>query len=315
MTSDFMAMANGITSNLLTLIDALQGTTFRNERQLKGFHHFFFMSVTSTSTDMYRPLPILPHAVGTHWLLRVLRQAIYKKGARNDDRLLANVDSNSVIFGISYEVILLRQIKDGSLRHSYNIPGHSGLKLPHVADGAVGFDHPYPEVYLDRNATLPTLQGSSHFFVTLGPNFPTVDAVIITPAHVQLLQVTIATRHNLHQSGLNRVYQLIKHNDMLQGRQWHFVFLAPKKEIADTLCSSAPAQKLLRFARDKLHLDMHLGSMAVPLAHPVSSVEAPQGLADGVDSLQWTDHPNEVFTEPMELPELPIEESDVDMDP
>lgn len=274
-TSHFRQMAQDVTSDLLALTATLRNEMVLNAKQAQNFHHFFFMTASSTSASLELPSPKLPHKVGTQWLLRLIRQAICEKQDPIGDNLLTSISSsNSTVFGAAYEAVLLRKVKDGRLYCDYTTPNESGLRLPHVAaESAQDPTRLYTEVYLDQSADLPILRDSSRFFVTVAPNFPTVDAVTVTFTHVQLLQLTVATRHRVQQSGLDGIYQLMERNNLLQGRKWHFIFVAPRKESADALCSSASARKLAAYAHSKLRLNFCFGSMPVPLRRPVSRTE------------------------------------------
>lgn len=263
--AEYYSLAEAATKDMSSLIRASEGLAISSHEQPEGFHCFFFLSASSTSTQLRAPRRVLPHLIGTQWLLRVLRQAIYQKQRQTGDNFLANVSSNQSFFGIIYESSLLCQIQDGQLRCLYDIPGASGFALPQTPDtGLSSLKSPYQEVYLDRRAALPLLQWSDLFFVRVATNFPTVDAVIITPNRIVLLQITVASRLELQHSGLNRIYQLVEHNDLLQGRQWHFVFLGPRKESVAKLCSSKAATDLVPYARHRLNLNLQLGSMAIP---------------------------------------------------
>lgn len=153
-------------------------------------------------------------------------------------------------------------MRDGRDCFCYTLLEESEWKLPRAS--ASRLESPYVEVYLDQSATLPALQNSNHFFVVVAPNFPAVDAVVITPDRILLLQVTVAARHKVSRLGLKRVHQLVERNSLLEGRQWHFVFVTPAVETARDLCSSAAAADLKNYTQRSLALDLRLGYMAFP---------------------------------------------------
>lgn len=107
--SSFRDMAEIVTSNITTLLHALEGAAISNEDQLQCLHYFVFFSVPahSTSTELV-PGIVLPHRVGTQWLLRVLREAMCNKTRRADLDLLPGVSSNSTLSGLAYEALLQR---------------------------------------------------------------------------------------------------------------------------------------------------------------------------------------------------------------
>lgn len=270
--SSFRNMAETVTANMSTLIDAVKGVAISNQEQLQRFHFFFFMPAHSTLTEIVPGLS-LPHHVGTQWLLRILREAMYNKTKKADVNLLERRSCNTTLLGLAYEASLLHEIREGQVAEPYELFGISDKSqhnLPQAEDApTTSFTPLYQDAYLDHN-TLPTLANSTQTLVTVAPSFPTVDAVIVTRNRVLLLQVTVASRHKMLQSGLNRVYQLVRHNEMLEDRKWHFVFLAPKKDSAHELGSSNAAKGLQIYAQDTLRLDFSLGFMAVPFVKGVS---------------------------------------------
>lgn len=231
MLAHFQQKALAATNRLTTLYAALKDMPIEDQDQHDGFHHFFFMTAFSRSDDLSAS-ETFTHRVGTPWLLRILRSAICAAQDKNDNEILRGLSGNSTVYGIAFEALLLRRIKDGRVSNSYSTNGPSEFALSQVVElDSLTPNKFYREVYLDRNGSLPALTGAAQFFVTVSPNFPTLDAVVVTTDRIVLLQLTVAARHQMRQAGLQRVHQLMDHNNFLQGRQWHFVFVTPRDGI------------------------------------------------------------------------------------
>lgn len=95
LNSDFVSMAKSLTRDLRALDDAANGY-IRDEEQLAGFRKFFFMTASSSSTDLQRPPPNLPYKAGTQYHLRVFGRALYERTAPNKD-LFSSLSVETVV--------------------------------------------------------------------------------------------------------------------------------------------------------------------------------------------------------------------------
>jgi hypothetical protein len=118
---------------------------------------------------------------------------------------------------------------------------------------------------------LPELNTSTSYFIEVDLNFPTIDAAIITPKEVILLQVTISKRHSVKPAGIRRAHDLVMGKWAGDGgRKWRFLFVVTTPENGRKLAASSASSTAVTSAKKDLGIDLAMGFLYVPLqASPV----------------------------------------------
>jgi hypothetical protein len=106
------------------------------------------------------------------------------------------------------------------------------------------------------------LDPSSSYFIPVDLSFPTIDAVIITPTEVTLLQLAICKRHSVKEAGIRRVHDLIMGSG---GREWRYLFVVATPEYGQELAASPPSIAAVSAAKSTLGVDLRMGFLHLPL--------------------------------------------------
>lgn len=271
---EYTDLADTLICHLDAVMKAIMGAPNPVRDQYDGFHRFFYLTGPVSNGSLqrfgFRPL----HAVGSPWLFRILRRAVYCKYTQGLDSLLASVAGNTTMFCIVFEAYLLRRIREGLLPDRYHL-----LNRPEATYRLMGSDttgdpssHLCTDVYLGMDGPIPIVTQAAQYFITLTPNFPTVDGVLVTSSHVLVLQIVVANRHRLLSSGLERVHKLVKDNGLLQGRQWRLIFITPQAANGERLAESTPARSLVKWDLKNLSLELDIGIMTIPVQNGVRAL-------------------------------------------
>jgi len=250
-----------------------------DQQQQERFHHFFFV-LSKVSLDDRQPADIshrlsrifiTVHVPGTTWLARLLLESLKEACIMDAKQLVANFTAFSPVFGILLEGLLLDQIGAGTLTKAYIIFSDSPSEeqdryLPKAKDdGSSPFGLTEEHHLLSLRGPLPIPPSRPCIFIHLEPNFPTIDGAIITPTEVILLQITVASRHNMTTSGLRRLQAFEKEFPSSCPRDWTLLFIVPQASPGDKLVTATPTKTLQRYAQNKLGIELQVGLMRVAL--------------------------------------------------
>ncbi|KAJ7291142.1 hypothetical protein C8J57DRAFT_1491648 [Mycena rebaudengoi] len=245
----------------------LREVTMMDSTDVDDFDAFFFMEpriIDTAKTDdlsgRLTPFFRKRHTIGTLWQHRLLRRAFLQTTGCFSSELLLPLSSRPLAFGLTFESITLNNIQLGRVHHSFQLlgrPSPASLQLPcsPLAELAPGY-------YLTLTGDLPPLDPSSSYFIPVDLSFPTIDAVIITPTEVTLLQLAICKRHSVKEAGIHRVHDLIMGSG---GREWRYLFVVASPEYGQELAASPPSIAAVSAAKSTLGVDLRMGFLHPPL--------------------------------------------------
>lgn len=272
--------ADRLASDLVPPNNSLKSQGDVEDKQSELFHRFFFVIGSSLLPDSqaaafeYRPR----HAVGTLWQLRLLRDRILRTREQDASSLLAALSNNRTCLSIAFECVLLQQVERGERSEQYTLSGlrNKPSPLPQKKYFASPFEP--AELVLTEQGSLPpaNLNASKSYFVKTSPRFPAVDAFMLLPNRVILLQLAVASRHDLRRTfqGLRRVRDFVENNFPKEYRDWELVFITSNKDHGTELVEALGALDLSAYAFKKLHIELRLGSLHIPLPSNVGIISA-----------------------------------------
>jgi hypothetical protein len=180
--------------------------------------------------------------------------------------LLKLLGRSPVAFGIAFEAIILDRIANGQMRDACQLvhPAAGSITLPQSPDGTPS---PFSRLKdtLTLNESLPVLNAARSYFVKVDANFPGIDAAIVTPQQVILVQITVASRHDVKFQGIRRVYDMVVGElGSDGGRIWSLVFVVTARQYGERLARSTPSETAVARAKHVLGIDLQLGFLSVP---------------------------------------------------
>lgn len=272
--------ADRLASDLVPPNNSLKSQGDAEGKQSELFHRFFFVIGPSLSPESqavafeYRPR----HAIGTLWQLRLLRDRMMSNTEQDSSSLLAALANNPTCLSIAFEGVLLQQMERGERSEQYTLSGLRSKPSPLPQKKYFASPFEPAELFLTEQGSLPpaVLNASKSYFVKTSPRFPAVDAFMILPNRVILLQLAVASRHDLRRTfqGLRRVHDFVEHNFPKEYRDWEMVFITSSKDHGTGLVEALSALDVSAYAFKQLHIELRAGYLHIPLPSNVGFISA-----------------------------------------
>ncbi|KAJ8455106.1 hypothetical protein ONZ45_g19050 [Pleurotus djamor] len=239
------------------------------------FRCFFFMKQPSAYISQIWGVPsrlqvglFEPwYAIPTPWQYQLFRNAVRALQVEKDQPMLKEFAvNNHATYSIAFETHILNCIQKGELRDKYKTRSgksrHLPRKLRELLPG-YGLKVDGPSRH-DRDHW----DASQSYFIPTADAFPLIDAAIIIPRRVILLQLSIANHRSVEPDGIRVVHGFMKAMEgstgkCNYGRKWTCMFVVDEESSGTSLVEAESSREAVAMCKEELGIKLHMTFLRV----------------------------------------------------